>query len=88
MRDMSPWGFPPPDRSFGSGLARGVMVGGALWILALTVGTPWQPDLEGKVLFSEEIGEQPWRMVAVDKLADDNWRGWDAPPRPRGSTTR
>jgi muramoyltetrapeptide carboxypeptidase len=52
-------------RSLGGGLARGVMIGGALWVLALTVGTPWQPDLEGKVLFFEEIGEQPWRMDAL-----------------------
>jgi muramoyltetrapeptide carboxypeptidase len=52
-------------RALGSGIARGTMMGGALWVLALTVGTPWQIDLRGKVLFFEEIGEQPWRLDAL-----------------------
>jgi muramoyltetrapeptide carboxypeptidase len=55
----------PYVRSLGSGTARGIMVGGALWVLALTVGTPWQIDLRGKVFFFEEIGEQPWRLDAL-----------------------
>jgi muramoyltetrapeptide carboxypeptidase len=46
-------------RSLGAGRARGVMVGGTLWLLAMTVGTPWQIDLHGKVFFFEEIDEQP-----------------------------
>jgi muramoyltetrapeptide carboxypeptidase len=55
----------PYIRSLGGGRARGVMVGGALWPLSLTVGTPWQVDLHGKVFFLEEIGEAPWRMDAL-----------------------
>jgi len=71
LRGTEPLGDVPvnPDdpyiRPLGSGVAHGVMVGGALWVLALTVGTPWQIDLRGKVLFFEEIGEQPWRMDAL-----------------------
>jgi muramoyltetrapeptide carboxypeptidase len=52
-------------RSLGAGVARATIVGGALWVLALTVGTPWQVDLHGKVLFVEEVGEQPWRLDAL-----------------------
>lgn len=55
----------PYVRPLGTGAARGVMTGGALWVLALTVGTPWQIDLRGKVFFFEEIGEQPWRLDAL-----------------------
>jgi muramoyltetrapeptide carboxypeptidase len=35
------------------------LVGGCLWPLCKTIGTPWQPDLRGKVLFIEEVGEPP-----------------------------
>lgn len=52
-------------RSLGRGTARGVLVGGALWLLAMTVGTPWQIDLRDKVLFFEEVGEQPWRLDSL-----------------------
>jgi muramoyltetrapeptide carboxypeptidase len=55
----------PYVRALGSGTARGTMVGRALWVLALTVGTPWQIDPRGRVLFFEEIGEQPWRLDAL-----------------------
>jgi muramoyltetrapeptide carboxypeptidase len=71
LTTTDPLGEVPPDpddpyvRPLGGGIARGVMVGGALWVLALTVGTPWQIDLHGKVLFFEEIGELPWRMDAL-----------------------
>jgi muramoyltetrapeptide carboxypeptidase len=40
------------------------LVGGCLWPLCKTIGTPWQPDLRGKVLFVEEVGEPPWSIDA------------------------
>jgi muramoyltetrapeptide carboxypeptidase len=55
----------PYVRSLGGGQARGVMVGGALWPLSLTIRTPWEVDLQGKVFFFEEIDEAPWRMDAL-----------------------
>jgi muramoyltetrapeptide carboxypeptidase len=40
------------------------LVGGCLWPLCKTIGTPWQPDLRAKVLFIEEVGEPPWSIDA------------------------
>jgi muramoyltetrapeptide carboxypeptidase len=52
-------------RTLVGGKARGEIVGGALWVLCQTIGTPWQLDLEGKIFLLEEIGEAPWRMDAL-----------------------
>jgi muramoyltetrapeptide carboxypeptidase len=52
-------------RTLVGGKASGEIVGGALWVLCQTVGTPWQLDLEGKIFLLEEIGEAPWRMDAL-----------------------
>ena len=71
LTTIKPLGAVPPNPddpyvwSFGSGVARGIMAGGALWVLALTVGTPWHLGLRGRVLFFEEIDEQPWRIDAL-----------------------
>ncbi|HCT81528.1 MAG TPA: LD-carboxypeptidase [Micromonosporaceae bacterium] len=40
------------------------IVGGCLWPLCKTIGTPWQPDLDGKIFFLEEVGEPPWSIDA------------------------
>ncbi len=47
------------------GEARGPLLGGNLTSLVSLVGTPWFPDLEGKILFLEEINEDLYR---VDRL--------------------
>lgn len=44
------------------GTATGELVGGNLSLLAPLVGTPFQPDIKGKLLFMEEIGEAPYRI--------------------------
>ncbi len=44
------------------GRAEGMLAGGCLAVLAALAGTPWQPDLEGAVLFLEEVGEAPYRV--------------------------
>ena len=46
-------------RSFGLGSVSAPMVGGCLWLLCQAIGTPWQPDLAGKVFFFEDVGA-PW----------------------------
>jgi muramoyltetrapeptide carboxypeptidase len=50
----------------GSGLrpgrARGRLVGGNLRMVAASVGTPWEIDTRGALLFLEEIGEQPYSI--------------------------
>lgn len=41
------------------GVARGQLVGGNLTLIAMLVGTPYMPDLEGKILLLEDISEEP-----------------------------
>lgn len=45
-----------------SGEAEGVLIGGNLTILTTSLGTPWQPDTEGAILFAEDIGEEPYKI--------------------------
>lgn len=52
----------PPVRSV---LAQGPAVGGCLSLVAAMLGTPWTPDTEGHVLFLEDIGEHPFRIVRM-----------------------
>jgi muramoyltetrapeptide carboxypeptidase len=40
----------------------GELVGGNLALIQSAVGTPYTFDLDGKILFLEEIGEAPYRM--------------------------
>lgn len=56
------WLHPPenPERTI-----RGPLLGGCLSLLSATLGTRWFPDLEGAVLFWEEINEPAYR---VDRL--------------------
>jgi muramoyltetrapeptide carboxypeptidase len=42
--------------------AEGVILGGNLSMLVSLLGTPWFPDLQGKLLCLEEIGERPYRV--------------------------
>lgn len=44
------------------GTATGNLVGGNLSLLAPLAGTKYQPDVKGKLLFIEEIGEAPYRI--------------------------
>jgi muramoyltetrapeptide carboxypeptidase len=44
------------------GKASGVIVGGNLSLIAATMGTPYEIDTKGKILFLEEIGEEPYRV--------------------------
>jgi len=44
------------------GRARGRLVGGNLSLLCSLVGTRWLPDFHRKILFLEDVGEQPYRF--------------------------
>ncbi len=44
------------------GRARGRLAGGCLSVLVTTLGTPWASDLEGTVLFLEDVYEWPYRL--------------------------
>jgi muramoyltetrapeptide carboxypeptidase len=40
----------------------GTLVGGNLTLVANMAGTPWQPDLRGKILFLEDCAERPYQV--------------------------
>lgn len=44
------------------GVAEGRLVGGNLSILVTTLGTPWQPVFKNRLLFLEDINEEPYRL--------------------------
>ncbi len=66
-----PVGAPPPV-ALEAGQAEGELVGGNLSLLASLVGTPWQLDAHGRILFIEEIAEPFYkvdRMLTQLRLA-------------------
>ncbi len=44
------------------GKARGRLIGGNLSLVAASIGTPYQPDTEGAILFLEDVGEPEYRI--------------------------
>ncbi|MBE3519402.1 MAG: LD-carboxypeptidase [Firmicutes bacterium] len=61
-----------PLRVLEHGRARGELVGGNLSLIAATIGTRWEIDTRGKILFIEDVGEKPYRvdrMLCQLKLA-------------------
>lgn len=44
------------------GVARGPIIGGNLSLVAATMGTPFELDARGKILFFEDIDEHPYRI--------------------------
>lgn len=44
------------------GIVEGPIIGGNLSLIVSTLGTPYEIDLKGKILFLEEIGEEPYRI--------------------------
>jgi muramoyltetrapeptide carboxypeptidase len=49
-------------RTLRPGNARGTLYGGCLSILAALIGTPWEPETEGKLLFIEDVGGKPYQL--------------------------
>jgi muramoyltetrapeptide carboxypeptidase len=69
-----PFGLFPPDEIeiLTEGTASGELVGGNLSLIATLMGTPYELDTKGKILFLEEIHEEPYavdRMLTQLKLA-------------------
>ena len=59
---------PPTEEPFvtiNPGKARGELFGGNLTVLASLMGTPYLPDWKGKILFLEEVKEEPY---SIDRL--------------------
>lgn len=62
-------------RAIKPGAARGKLYGGCLSILTAMLGTPWEPQTEGTLLFLEDTGAKPyqidrmlWQLRAAGKL--------------------
>ncbi|MDR7855395.1 LD-carboxypeptidase [Tissierella sp.] len=55
---------PPGEEiiTINGGIAEGSIIGGNLSLIAATIGTPYEIDVKGKILFIEEIGEEPYRI--------------------------
>lgn len=54
-----------PLRTLVGGSAAAPLCGGNLSLLADSLGTPWEIDTKGKILFIEEVGEPPYRIDAM-----------------------
>ncbi len=52
------------------GTATGHLVGGNLSLVVTLVGTPYEPDFDGGILFLEDTGEAPYR---VDRMLTQLW---------------
>lgn len=50
------------DRVLAPGRAEGVLVGGNLSVIAALCGTRYQPTFAGKIVFLEDIDEEPYRI--------------------------
>ena len=44
------------------GTCEGRLTGGNLTLISRLMGTPWEIDTRGKILFFEEVGERPYRL--------------------------
>lgn len=51
--------YPPPRMVIAEGRARGPLVGGCLTLIKELMGTPWELETEGKILFLEDLREEP-----------------------------
>lgn len=54
-----------PLTTLAGGRAEGSLCGGNLSLLAASLGTPWEIDTRGKILFLEDIGEKTYRVDAM-----------------------
>ncbi|MBX3728228.1 MAG: LD-carboxypeptidase [Candidatus Sumerlaeia bacterium] len=58
------------------GRAEGVLVGGNLSVFAANVGTRWMPEPDDKIVFLEDVGEEPYRLDRyVNQLDMSGWLG-------------
>lgn len=49
-------------RTLVPGCAQGQLCGGNLSLIAASIGTPWELDCKGKLLFLEDVGEKTYRI--------------------------
>ena len=63
-----------PVTTIAPGTARGRLTGGNLAVLVSLLGTPFEPPLEGTILFLEDVGERPYRVDRM--LTQATQAGW------------
>jgi muramoyltetrapeptide carboxypeptidase len=59
-------------RTISPGRASGTLIGGNLTLISTTMGTPYEIETRGRILFIEDVGEEPYRidrMLTQLKLA-------------------
>lgn len=54
-----------PKQTVNPGQAEGQLVGGNLMLIASSLGTPWEVNTKGRIIFIEEVGE---RTYCVDRM--------------------
>ncbi len=52
----------PYVRTIRGGKATAPLVGGCLWLLMQTMGTPWEVDLDGCIFFFEDVKSPPYHI--------------------------
>ena len=52
----------PYIRSIAGGRVTAPLVGGCLWLLVQTMGTPWEFEASGSILFFEDVNLHAWHM--------------------------
>jgi muramoyltetrapeptide carboxypeptidase len=65
LKDALTTPFPPAEiicSVLRDGEAHGEIIGGCLSCLVTTLGTPYEPDLHGKILFAEDVDEPPYKI--------------------------
>ncbi len=82
VMQCAPLGRVPLDRRSQAGVLRkgkaiGRLTGGTITLLAASLGTPYEVQTKGRIVFLEEIGEEPYRidrmitqLLAAGKLSD------------------
>ena len=64
LQSAAPWSVGAEDglRTLRAGHAEGRLLGGCLSILVSLLGTPFEPQTEGKLLFLEDTGAKPYQI--------------------------
>lgn len=62
MKDSWNPEYPPNRMVLNAGQARGRLTGGCLTLVRQLMGTPWEIDTRGKILFLEDFQEEPYNI--------------------------
>ena len=64
-RTSGGWTIPLQGESLHDGSAEGIVLGGAMTLLAATIGTPWELDTAGAILLLEDRAVKPYQIDRV-----------------------